>query len=66
MLGKSFFFIIIIKSFSVTCKHSINQVSKVCESAFFLSTQAQVETRILGPLLVVWWTGLGSPQLNGD
>ena len=36
----------------------------LCESAFFLSTQAQVETRILGPLLVVWWIGLGSPQLN--
>ena len=27
---------------------------KECESAFFLSTQAQVETRIVGPLLVVW------------
>ena len=32
---------------------------------FFYCTQAQVETRILGPLLVVWWIGLGSPQLNG-
>ena len=32
---------------------------------FLDSTQAQVETRILGPLLVVWWIGLGSPQLNG-
>ena len=35
-----------------------------CEGHFLDSTQVQVETRILGPLLVVWWTGLGSPQLN--
>ena len=31
-----------------------------CEDPFLDSTQAQVETRILGPLLI-WWTGLGSP-----
>ena len=38
---------------------------KRCVWVIFLdSTQAQVETRILGPLLVVWWTGLGSSQLN--
>ena len=31
---------------------------------FFLdSTQAQIETRILGLILIVWWTRLGSPQL---
>ena len=36
-----------------------------CVDAFFLSTQAQVEIRSLGPLLVAWWIGLGSPQLNG-
>ena len=32
--------------------------------SFLDSTQAQVETRILSPLLVVWWIGLSSPQLN--
>ena len=30
---------------------------------FLDSTQAQVETRILSLILVVWWTGFGSPQL---
>ena len=35
------------------------------EGPFLDSTQGQVKTRILSPLLVVWWTGLGSPQLNG-
>ena len=32
---------------------------------FLDNTQAQVEIRILDPLLVVWWTGLDSLQLNG-
>ena len=38
---------------------------KVWVFFFFLdSTQAQVETRILGLIIVVWWTGFGSPQLS--
>ena len=32
---------------------------------FWDSIQAQVETKILGPLLIVWWTGLGPLQLKG-
>ena len=30
---------------------------------FLDSTHAQVETSILGLILIVWWTGLGSSQL---
>ena len=30
---------------------------------FLDSTQAQVETRILGLILIIWWTRFGSPQL---
>ena len=42
-----------------------DEVAIMCGSFFLDNTQAQVEIRILGPLLVIWWTGLGSPQLNG-
>ena len=30
---------------------------------FLDNTKVQVETRILGLILVFWWTGLGLPQL---
>ena len=37
---------------------------RLCEGPFLDNTQAQVETKILDPLFVVWWTELSSLQLN--
>ena len=35
----------------------------VVVGSFFYSTQAQIGTRILGLIFVIWWIGLGSPRL---
>ena len=68
-----FFFIFLFLSFFISSSNPLHHQQLFFffpllpgyEGPFLDSTQVQVETRILGPLLIVWWTGLGSPQLNG-
>ena len=68
-----FFFIFLFLSFFISSSNPLHHQQLFFffpllpgyEGPFLDSTQVQVETRILGPLLIVWWIGLGSPQLNG-